>query len=54
MTASGSMGAALAIADFNDGAGHDSLTNPDIATLSTGRQVVVFEVQYGRPTKTSF
>jgi FG-GAP-like repeat len=35
----------LAIADF-DGTGHDNLFNPAIATLSTGRQVVVFEREF--------
>jgi hypothetical protein len=37
------IGNPLAIGDFDGGAGHDSLFNADIATLSTGRQVVEFE-----------
>src|SRR5262245_5829898 len=43
VTAAGVLGLPLAVGDFNDGGGHDALLNPDIATLSTGRQVVVFE-----------
>jgi VCBS repeat protein/FG-GAP repeat protein len=43
----GIQGTPLAIGDFNAGAGHDDLFNPAIATLSTGRQVVVFERAYG-------
>lgn len=31
------------IGDFNNGDGHDNLVNPAIVTLSSGRQVVVFE-----------
>src|SRR5262249_17834244 len=42
-SSSGSYGAPVAIGDLNGGAGHDALLNPDMATLSTGRQVVVFE-----------
>jgi hypothetical protein len=38
--------AQLAIADFNGGSGHDELSNPAIATLADGRQVVVFERAY--------
>jgi FG-GAP-like repeat len=43
VTGGGAFGAALAIADFNGGAGHDAFSDVKIATLSTGRQVVVFE-----------
>jgi hypothetical protein len=43
ITASGTAAVAVAVADFNAGAGHDALQNPAIATLSTGRQVVAFE-----------
>jgi hypothetical protein len=46
ISSSGSLGPALAIlaiGDLNGGSGHDALRNPAIATLSTGRQVVVFE-----------
>jgi hypothetical protein len=43
VTANGAAAAAIAVADFNAGAGHDALQNPAIATLSTGRQVVAFE-----------
>jgi hypothetical protein len=39
----GSISGPLAIADFDGGLGHDALQNPSIATLSTFRQVVVFE-----------
>jgi hypothetical protein len=39
----GGFGPTIAIGDFDGGSGHDSLSNPDIATLSSGRQVVVFE-----------
>src|SRR5262245_46943865 len=39
----GALGPNLAIGDFNLGSGHNQLINPAIATLSTGRQVVVFE-----------
>jgi hypothetical protein len=42
ISASGSSPNSTAIADFNGGMGHDALNDPDIATLSTGRQVVVF------------
>jgi hypothetical protein len=42
-SAGGALGTALAIGDFDGGLGHDALSNPDIATLSTGLQVVVFE-----------
>jgi hypothetical protein len=43
VSAAGALGTTIAIADLDGGAGHDSLSNPAIATLSTGRQVVVFE-----------
>src|SRR5262245_42303395 len=43
VTAVGTVLGALAIGDFDGGLGHDALSNPSIATLSTGRQVVVFE-----------
>jgi hypothetical protein len=33
----------IGVGDFNAGFGHDALQNAQIATLSTGRQVVVFE-----------
>jgi len=43
VTATGGVLSPIAVADFNAGAGHDALQNPEIATLSSGRQVVVFE-----------
>ncbi len=43
VSANGTFGLGVAVADFNVGAGHDSVGIPAIATLSTGRQVVVFE-----------
>ena len=43
VAANGTLGTPLAVGDFDDGLGHDSLINPTIATLSTGRQVVMFE-----------
>ncbi len=43
VSANGALGTPLAIGDFNFGGGHDYLFAPEIATLSTGRQVVVFE-----------
>jgi hypothetical protein len=43
VSTAGALGAPLAIGDFAGGTGHDQLSNPAIATLSTGRQVVVFE-----------
>jgi hypothetical protein len=46
VSATGVLGPTLAIGDFDGGAGHDALSNPAIATLSTGRQVVVFERTY--------
>ena len=52
VSAAGALGTPIAIADFNAGAGHDALSNPDIATLSTGRQVVVFE-RIWTPTSTT-
>jgi hypothetical protein len=41
--AAGGVLSPIAVADFNFGGGHDALQNPEIATLATGRQVVVFE-----------
>jgi hypothetical protein len=43
VTATGGVLSPIAVADFNAGAGHDALQNPEIATLASGRQVVVFE-----------
>jgi hypothetical protein len=43
VTGTGGVLSPIAVADFNAGAGHDALQNPAIATLSSGRQVVVFE-----------
>src|SRR5262245_58838275 len=43
VTAAGAVLPRIAVADFNGGAGHDALQNAEIATLSSGRQVVVFE-----------
>ena len=43
MSAAGALAAPLAIADFNGGSGQDALRAPAIATLQSGRQVVVFE-----------
>jgi VCBS repeat protein len=43
VAANGTLGTPLSIGDFNGGLGHDDLSNPAIATLSTGRQVVVFQ-----------
>jgi FG-GAP-like repeat len=43
VTATGVLGPLLAIGDANPGDGTGSLFHPNIATLSTGRQVVVFE-----------
>jgi hypothetical protein len=46
VSAAGALGTTIAIGDFNDGLGHDSLSKPAIATLSSGRQVVVFEREF--------
>jgi FG-GAP-like repeat len=43
VSAAGGLLSAIAVGDFNAGAGHDALQNPEIATLSSGRQVVAFE-----------
>ena len=43
VSAAGGLLPAIAVADFNGGVGHDALQNAEIATLSSGRQVVAFE-----------
>ena len=44
VSATGVLGAtAIAIADFNGGTGQDALQAPAVATLASGRQIVLFE-----------
>src|SRR5262249_57483427 len=43
VSSTGALGTPLAIGDFDDGLGFDALSHPNIATLSTGRQILVFE-----------
>ena len=43
VSAAGAVLSPIGVGDFNAGAGHDALQNPEIATLASGRQVVVFE-----------
>jgi hypothetical protein len=43
VAADGTAGTPLAIGDFGSGNGHDELSEPQIATLSSGCQVIVFE-----------
>ena len=43
VSAAGALAAPIAIADFNGGSGQDALRAPAIATLQSGRQIVVFE-----------
>ena len=43
VSAAGTPAAPFAIADFNGGIGQDALQAPAIATLQSGRQIVVFE-----------
>ncbi len=43
VSATGGLGTPLTIGDFNNGDGQDALQTPAIATLQSGRQIVVFD-----------